>query len=1072
MKLHLRQRLLASTLLIGAATMGAPAWAQTATPPIDQSKTTDPSQTTDTTGPIEGSTDTSVSANGDQDVENGGDIIVTGSRIPQPNLTSASPVTVINSQEVRLSGTVRAEDLINSLPQAFASQGSSISNGASGTATINLRGLGDTRTLVLINGRRLLPGDPSSPVADINVIPATLIKRVDVLTGGASSVYGADAVSGVVNFILDTNFEGFRLDAQYSLYDHNNHGRNAIEQEINRRGFPNPNGHRADGGTYDINGAFGASFADNRGHVTAYVGYRKSRSVLQANRDFSACALSARNQAQFAADGRLFSCAGSPTSANGTFFTDFSRPDDPATPVVRDAQGDIVSGDEFGRDSETLQVGSGRDFIPGFTPFNFAPYNYFQRPDERYTFGAFANYEINDAIKPYVEAMFMDDRTRAQIAPSGNFGNTLTINCDNPLLSASQQATVCRQENLVGFSFDDPNTPANEASPATVFVDQNGNPFTQGNLQILRRNVEGGGRVDDLQHTTYRIVAGSRGDISKGLSYDAYYQYGRTVFAETYFNDFSVNRLGRALDVVTGANGQPVCRSVVNGSDPNCVPYDILAAGGVTPAALSYLQTPGFQRGNTQETVANASVTALLGEYGFQSPLAAEGIGLNFGVEYRKEALELNTDTAFSTGDLAGQGGPTIGLSGSFNVKEAFAELRVPLVADRPFFESLSVTGGYRYSRYKVASNSFSTNTYKVEGEYSPFPGIRFRGSYNRAVRAPNVVELFQAQSVSLDGSTDPCAGEAVGGLVNGNTAAQCALTGVSASQFGNIQANSAEQYNGFQGGNPALRPEKATTKTAGLVFQPRFFRGFAATIDYFDIKINNQIGQIGADVILTQCINTGDQALCGLINRDQFGSLFRTTGGFVVDTQLNAGSISTRGIDVGASYSHRVGNIGSLGASFVGTYLDKLVLNPAGDLRFDCAGLYGAQCGNTSGLAGANPKYRSKVRLTYTSPIGVGLSGQWRYFSRVRRDTLSSDADLTGTTAPGNARLPATSYFDLALTARVGDRYEFRLGANNLLDKDPPTAVTPAPLGNGNTYPQVYDALGRYLFAGVTLNF
>jgi hypothetical protein len=243
-----------------------------------------------------------------------------------------------------------------------------------------------------------------------------------------------------------------------------------------------------------------------------------------------------------------------------------------------------------------------------------------------------------------------------------------------------------------------------------VFLDANGNPYFRGNVIIGRRNIEGGGRRDDLQHTDYRIVAGMRGDLGGGFSYDVSYQYGRVIFAQTYFNDFSITRLARALDVVN-VNGVPTCSSVINGQDPNCVPYDIFTQGGVTPAALNYLQTPGFSRGNTQETVINASLTAQLGEYGLQSPIANHGVAINVGGEYRKEKLEFNVDQAFATGDLAGQGGATLPVNGQFHVKEFFSEIQIPIVEDRPFFQQLEVRGGYRYSKYSIGSGGFSTNT-------------------------------------------------------------------------------------------------------------------------------------------------------------------------------------------------------------------------------------------------------------------------------------------------------------------------------------------------------------------------
>jgi outer membrane receptor protein involved in Fe transport len=867
--------LLATTMLCGFAAT-AHAQAQDDQPPV-------------TTGPIEGAQGTE-----EADTEGVGQgtpeesIVVTGTRIRQPNLTSASPVTVIGREEVLLQGTTRTEDLLNSLPQSFAAQGSNISNGSTGTATVNLRGLGSSRTLVLVNGRRLMPGDPRSPVPDINFVPALAVQRVDVLTGGASSVYGADAVAGVVNFIMDTNFEGVRLDAQYSVFNHDNDPTSDIAGAVNARGFPLPTSISTDGATFDIAGTIGVSLDGGRGHITAYGTYREQDAVLQANRDYSACALTGLTAAQAQTRGRNFNCGGSATSANGTIFTNFA----------------------------TLQVGPNRTFIPGFTPFNFGPINFFQRPDERYTFGVFANYEITEAIEPYFEAMFMDDRSVAQIAPSGIFFNTTDINCDNPLLSAQQRAIVCAPANLVD----------NDGNGAPdVFIDQNGNPYFRGVALIGRRNAEGGGRRDDLQHTDYRLVAGLRGDFARGLSYDTYYQYGRVVFAQTYFNDFSIQRSARALDVVTGPNGAPVCRSVLNGQDPNCVPYDIFALNSVSPAALAYLQTPGFSRGIVEESVLSGSVTAELGEYGFQSPWADSGVAINVGAEYRRERLDFQTDQAFSTGDLAGQGGATIGVTGQFDVRELFGEVQIPIATDMPFFEQLELRAGYRRSTYNVLGNEFSTDTYKVEGEWAPISDIRFRGSYNRAVRAPNVVELFSAQSVQLAGSTDPCAGPAVGGLVNGFTAAQCARTGVSAARFGNIVANPAEQYNGLLGGNPGLQPEVADSYTGGVVLQPRFLPRFALTVDYFDIQVKNTVGTIGADTIINQCVQTGDPFFCSRIQRDQFGSLFLTPNGFIRDVNANVGGLGTRGIDVNGSYSLPVGQLGSLSLSFVGTRLFDL---------------------------------------------------------------------------------------------------------------------------------------------------
>jgi outer membrane receptor protein involved in Fe transport len=1004
MKLDFRQRLLTTTLLVGASIVASPALAQTTPPATNTPSPPDNSATPsvpETTAPVEGQTVVpSTNAQG-ENVRASQDIVITGTRIPQPNLTSASPVTVLSSQEVKLQGTTRTEDLINSLPQSFASQGSNIANGSTGTATVNLRGLGSARTLVLVNGRRLQPGDPrQGSVADIN-------------------------------FIMDTNFRGLRIDGQASTFMHDNRaGPNIIQPNLDRD-FPPPNGLSVNGGAQDIAGAFGAAFDDGRGSILAYATYRTQDPVLQSTRDYSFCALGTTYTEE-----NPFYCGGSSTSAEGVFR--------------------VTNATTGALDAFHL---SGTSFLPGTTVFNFAPYNYFQRPDERYTFGAFAEYEISPGAKPYLEAMFMNDRSVSQIAPSGSFNSVTTIACDNALLSAQQLSIVCG-----------PNA-------STFTGSLNGQEgVLQSRTRIARRNVEGGGRQDDLEHTAYRIVGGVRGDLLRGLSYDAYYQFGTTRLNQTYRNDFSVTRLRRATDVVLDGAGNLVCRAALTGIDTACVPYNIFAEGGVTQEALTYLQTPLMLRGHVNETIANANMTFEGGEYGLQTPWSDRGIGMNVGAEYRKESLQTVVDENFRLGEGAGQGGPTLPVAGSFDVRELFTEVQIPIVS-HSFFEELTLTAGYRYSDYKVAGNHFNTDTYKVALEFAPIRDIRARASYNRAVRAPNVVELFSSVGLGLAGNNDPCAGAVVGGLVQGNTFEECARTGVTAAQFGVIPKNPANQYNALFGGNPNLSPETADTYTAGLVLQPRFIPGLAVTVDYFNIKVKDLVGTLGFSTILDQCLTSGDPFFCSKIHRDSSGSLWLDNSANVELTNTNIGGLKTKGVDLNASYAHRFGGMGTLNLSLVGTWLDELSvdtgvvpLSGGGNGVYDCAGLYGATCGTP------NPEWRHKFRVGFTLPNGLGISGQWRYFSKVLNDTTSNDPDVpAGSEAPSDFKMPSQSYFDLALTARLADRYNFRLGANNIFDKEPPVAsgsVVGPPFGNGNTYPQVYDALGRYLFAGVTIDF
>ena len=1118
MKLDFRQRLLASTLLIGVAALATPAYAQDASPPTPPPPTppTDAMPTNvqaNPSGPIEAQPTPTRAATG-QTVQSGNDIIITGTRIPQPNLTSAAPVTVVTNQDVKLTGTTRVEDLLNQLPSVGASQASGVSNGSTGTAEVDLRYLGSKRSLTLVNGRRLTPGDPNSTTqaADLNVIPSSLIKRVEVLTGGASSVYGADAVAGVVNFIMDTNFTGIRFDGQYSFYQHNNNNPKAagipIDTLMDAKHYGYPRGSVADGGTFDGTVSLGAAFDDNRGHAVAYFGYRKVNPVLGGRRDYSACTLQNSN-----ATGKP-QCGGSATAAPGNPL--FFLPNQTSTSTI----GALGPG--------TINVGTNNIF-------NFGPLNYYQRPDERYIAGAFADYEITPAIKPYLEFMFMDDHTLAQIAPSGDFGNTLTINCDNPLMSTvpgsggipelshtdpvtgatiidrpaqpnlSVQQTICNPANLInGFIGSFPTAtgagynPNPTAPPINFFDPLTGATHNNAFFQLLRRNVEGGNRVADFKHQSYRGVVGSRGDLSKVFSYDAYFQYGKTEYTQVYRNEFSVSRLRKALDAVTDpATGNVVCRSALSGDDPACVPYDVFGAAGPSQAAVNYLNVFGVIEGQTSEQIADANITGALGEMGVQTPWSDEGVGINIGTEYRKESLSLNPDQSFQTNDLAGQGSPTLPVNGAFRVLETFGEIQVPIIR-HSFIEELSINAGYRKSWYKtlpgaglvvngspVVSRKYDTDTYKLGAEFAPIRDVRFRASYNRAVRAPNIQELFAPQFVGLDGSKDPCAGHKIAADEFG-----CLATGLNLGQ--NVTANPAGQYNGLLGGNPDLLPEKATTKTVGVVLQPSFIPRLALTVDYFDIGVKGAIQGFGADAVITNCINHSTSATdiapsCALVHRDVAGSLWLTSGGFIEDVPVNSSKLKTNGIDVSGSYSYRLGGLGNLSASFNGTYLRHYKVDnglPGG--TYDCAGLYGPTCsGGTVASSAPMPKWRHKARIGLQMPNGIGVSLQWRHVGKVKAETLTDNETLTG--APNNfeptLHVKAFNYFDLASTFTIGDHYNFRLGVNNLFDKNPPFVTSGGstssgsnlcPTGpcNNNSYPGTWDALGRYIYAGATLNF
>lgn len=963
------------------------------------------------------------------------EVVVTGSRIPQPNLTSVSPVQVVGSQEVQLGGRAATIDILNQLPQVTQNSAVDLGptsnplSGPGGVATVDLRGLGPQRTLVLVDGRRLGIGDPNTgnpnPAPDINQIPSQLIDRIEVLTGGASATYGSDAVAGVVNFVMKHNFEGVQVDAQWGVYQHNQH--NDLVQGLESRANPAVAvpGSEWDGKSRDISIAFGMNAPDGKGNVTTYFTYHDQDPVTDSHRDYAAC------QVNVNAAG-VPSCAGSSNSnifysADGTFPGTFS-----------------VAGNSF------VPRGSVATNPPG-TFFNSNPYEYLLQQSTRYTAGYFANYEISNHVELYSNFGFMNDRTNVNVAPSALFqgsGASATggflVNCNNPFLSGQQQTTL-------GCSA------ADVASGATR------------DLLIGRRNVEGGPRNSYYQHTNYRIVGGARGDIVGPWKYDIYGSYYYTSLDAAIENYLSIAGIQDAL-LVGGTAANPVCLS----GNAGCVPYNIFQEGGVTANQAAALQELGTSTGSTTERIVEATITGDLGDYGLKSPWAHDAVGVAFGATQRRDHLQFRPDAAEESGDLSGSGGASVRVDNSLRVAEVYGEARVPLIQDMPFAKDVLFEGGYRYSDY---STGIQAKTWKLGLQWAPVDDIRFRGSFNKAIRAPNILDLYTPQSVTntSEVSEDPCAT----GAVHPATLAQCQRTGVTAAQYGNIPQCPAQQCAVLTGGNPNLDPERAKTFTIGFTSRPRWIDGLIFSLDYYHIKITNEIGSIPLGVSLQRCLNTGEQAFCSAIVRNPAnGILFGTTvgaGGYINGGNLNVGAGTNAGIDIQAAYnlplsSWGIDNWGGISFNLDGSWLLKnTTVSLPGDPSYDCTGLFGASCGNT-----VNPAWRHTLRVNWTMPWAPAtISVAWRYISSVKNENDTNEFSVgSGTTDPFNHTLPERSYIDLSALWRVNDKFSIRGGVNNLFDQDPPLINSAyVPSGLPNTFP-TYDLLGRQLFVAFTANF
>jgi outer membrane receptor protein involved in Fe transport len=945
-------------------------------------------------------------------------------------------------------------DVINQLPQNFNNGlGQDLGNNTSGlttaggVSTADLRGLGPNRTLVLVNGRRLGIGSPytviQSPAPNLDQIPTFLLERVDVMTGGASAVYGSDAIAGVINFITKQNFEGIQVDYHIgeNFYRNDSSFVRKIAQDA---GYDVPSGTSTDGRTQTINVMAGTNIADGNGNITAYFSYHMADPVASSDRDFGSC--------QLAYDGDTDSpfCQGSSSS---NYFQLLGQVDANGDPVKQPVYS--VKGNQF--------------VLRGSTPtnppanFNSQPFIFMSRDDRRYMAGFMGHVDLNDSVKPYVEFHMMDDKTHQAIAPSALFrlsnpndpngGNAYNVNCSNPFLSAQQAAII-------------------NCSAADIAADQaaiaNGGKLVMRNIDIGRRNVEGGGRTSDYNHTAYRAVGGLRGALFPGWSYDAYGQYYTVDFFNRNSKYLDFGRIDQSL-VVTGTAANPVCVDPSRG----CVPYNIFKDGGVTTDAVNFISLDGTARGTSTLKTIHADFTGDLGEYGIKLPSAADPVGVNFGFERRQENLQFAPDSAEQSGQLAGFGGAPVSIDKSQTVNEGFIEIRAPLLQDKPFVKDLTFDTGFRSSDYSVTGK---ISTHKFELQYAPVADLRFRGSFQRAIRAPSLIELFNPQQVGLIAfGHDPCSLEA--GTARA-TKAQCANTGVTGPQYdaGTTPDTIASQVSQLAGGNPELGAETSNSYTLGLTFTPTFLSGFTGSLDYYNIKIKGGIGSLPAAVLLQTCLQTGDPTACSQIVRNPAtGGLNGATkegGGYIIQTAVNIGSNLVRGIDAQANYRLPIDRWGDLTFNLNGAYLLDTKTKPGPGIdEYDCAGLFGFTCQTV------NPNWRHIFRTTWSTPwANLAVSLNWRYIGKVSLDNNDSNPTLHfasfGQYNGFNARIPAYNYLDLSGSWGFREGMDLRFGVNNIADKNPPVITSDITAGgDANTY-STYDQLGRQAFIAVTMKF
>jgi iron complex outermembrane recepter protein len=944
-------------------------------------------------------------------------IVVTGSRIARPELNVANPIVAITAEAIEKTGQVNITDILIRNPALTASRGSSLSGGAdagfgeTGGNFLDLRNLGENRTLVLVNGRRHVAGVPNSAAVDINSIPQDLIEKIDVLTGGASAIYGADGVSGVVNFVMKRDFEGLTARAQAGISS------------------------RGDAASQLISIVAGKNFADNRGNVAIAYEYNNSNRVSSFDREFTGNPLKTfgifRNLADFPDD---------PNVPDRIVYNNITWADSAPDGAV-DLDGDGVpdftgSGLVYDR-GVLLRSAAGRAIGGSNTP-TAGYFGDLQPKSQRHSGNVLASFEFSPALRIFAEGKYVQAKAFSVGQPSFDF------------------FTILAQDN----AFLEDRFGVGSASPDGAL--------------LSRDNFDFGIRGESNKRQTYRGVLGADGAISDNARYEISYVYGQTKARNTQTSNLIADRYFAALDAVRDpVSGQIVCRSTLNGAadiDPNnfgqqastftpgtgsiCRPLNVLGNGVASQAALDFVLADNTNRSKVEQHVVSGSIS---GDFGALFSLPGGPIGFAFGAEYRKEKSQDTPDQLIQDGSFR-DFAAVAPSSGKFDVKEIFAELNAPILADVPFAKLLSVSAAARVSDYSTVGTTY---TWKFDGIYAPIDDIRFRGSYSQAVRAPNIGELFQPNSGTFLFVTDPCD---VTRLNDGTStrAANCAtilsglgLTPAQIATFSpSTDAQNTTSRRGLAGGNPNLTEETAKTWTAGVVLRPSFIPGLTATFDWYDIAIKGAVNTPSATELAELCVDqpTTDNRFCQ--------NIFRATGtgfvlgdgndpaqriGFIVGPE-NVANFKTAGADFSLRYAFSPGEkLGDFAFNLNGGYLDSISFVPS----------IGAETDDDT-LEAYNPRWRGSASVDWkidNFSVNYGVT----YFSKTRRFTteqLAANPDLSD---------PKFFFFkerwehDVRAAFELDNGFQFYGGVNNLFDEKPAF--------DSLSYP--VSGIGRYIYVG-----
>lgn len=957
-------------------------------------------------------------------------VVVTGTRISVPGVTSSSPVYSVGAQDIKMQQQPELEKILRQLPITQAQDGANVNNGTAGVATISLRGLGPQRNLILMDGKRVIPYNTDG-IVDTSTIPTALVERIDIVTGGASAVYGSDAISGALNFIMRKDFEGIDIDTNFSQTE------------------------KSDGKIAGIALTMGSNVADGRGNVVLSLNYSNRDPVLLGARALGQVGIGTADGAGYeeflAGEGPIpapAGCGGPGAVATG------------GSGTTLPTRVSIAGGGAIGqfRDDGTLGANC--------SVFNFNPFNYYQTPLQRFGGTALANFEMNEHAEAYARFNYASTVVAQQVAPGGLFATTALW---TPLAN-SFITPQARQVFIDRFNAGRATGVVTETGDFPNWRDLNGNGVVdvEDDVRIgyARRTPELGPRRSEYNNNVFQMLTGFRGDIAAGWDYDVFFSYGKSDRATISSGYADPVKAQNAIDAVPNEDGVLTCRN----GDPACVPLNLFGGyGAITPEMGGYTGASGTLTEAYTQRIAGASVSGPINA--LQVPFADSPLAASVGVEYRQEKGSATPDECWKAGCLNGAGGNILPISGGFTVKEAFAEAILPLVSDKPMFSSFDIELGYRYSDYNMTGSS---DAYKYGFNWKPVDSLMFRAMKQRATRAPNVGELASPLTASLDNAVgDPCSeGNAVN--ITPELTALCISTGMTAGQVGVVQDIVVGQINSFSGTDLSdlPGPEEADTLTVGVVWTPSF--GGALTnavfsLDYYDIDIKNYIGEFSPQEVLDSCYKLGDADACSKIRR--LGGGLTLDGSGVETFTTNLDYMRAEGVELGFTLGFDIGAAGQLTfAGNVNKYLTQEYRSAQLSPVTDCLGYYGTSCG------GPLPEFRWLQRTTWDYR-NFQVSLIWRHMGKVERERPDLQAIIDGGDVPFQpfTRIAAHDYFDLYGSWQALDNLRVYAGVTNLLDKDPPVVGNEAAdtsSNSGNTFPSAYDPLGRVFSMGVNFTF